>query len=211
MKLFNVTTMRRTALMLVPVAALLAACGANTTPPPVTAPAATTQVVSVAATEAPADVVATVGPSVAQPATDVVSLATATIEQAVATSVTTSTALPPAADAPAATQTPAELAQAWAQTITAGNIDAWVALHTPDVEFANHNWHKGTGLDPLRGWGEQIVAAKGSFKIVSTRMEGETLIWVADYTSPSFNITDQATITITNGRISRLMIKSPNP
>lgn len=99
---------------------------------------------------------------------------------------------------------------AWTETINSGDVDGWVALHAPDIEFADYSYWQGNSQDELRVWGEAVVNAEGQYTILeSSVQEDGTLLWVIDYKDRGFAIQGEAVVTLEDGVIQRLMIGNP--
>jgi hypothetical protein len=97
-------------------------------------------------------------------------------------------------------------ADRWAVAINSGDVDGWMALHDPDVVFANHGWFVGDTRDEMRTWGEAVVRAGGVYTIEEARTEGDRQIWLIDYVDRSFVIREMGTVSVKNGLISELIL-----
>ena len=100
------------------------------------------------------------------------------------------------------------LTKAWADTINAGNLEGWLNLHATDVDYADYTYWVGKSRTEMRRWGAAIINANGRFTITSSRMQGDTLIWLLEYRDSGFANRSQALITVNNGLISKLVIGS---
>jgi hypothetical protein len=97
-------------------------------------------------------------------------------------------------------------ADRWALAINSGDVEAWMALHAPDVVFANHGWFVGASRDEMRRWGDAVVRAGGVYTIEEARTEGDRQIWLIDYVDRSFAIREMGTVSVKNGLISELIL-----
>jgi hypothetical protein len=98
------------------------------------------------------------------------------------------------------------LTKAWTETINKGDLEAWLNLHAENVDYADYSWWVGKSRAEMRKWGEAIIGARGAFKITSSRMEGRNLVWLLEYRDSGFSNKSQAVVTVTNGKISKLVI-----
>jgi uncharacterized protein YbaA (DUF1428 family) len=100
----------------------------------------------------------------------------------------------------------AQLTKAWAEAISTGRLNDWMAMHATDIEFANHSWFKGRSREEMRRWGQAVIDAGGVYRIVEHRIENGILIWTIDYKDRTFAINERGTITVVDGQIKKLIL-----
>jgi hypothetical protein len=100
----------------------------------------------------------------------------------------------------------AQITRDWASAINSGNLEQWMNLHAPNVEFANHSWFIGNTRAEMRTWGQAVIDAKGVYTITEQSIQNGRIIWMIDYKDRSFAIKEMGTVTVVNGQISRLIL-----
>ena len=100
------------------------------------------------------------------------------------------------------------LTREWAKTINEGNLEGWLALHTENIDYADYSYWVGKSREEMRRWGQAVIGAGGRFTITEARMQGGNLVWLLEYRDRGFSNQSRGVVTVTNGRISKLVIGS---